>query len=92
MLIALIVTNFLLAFVGAFLNRCRTLFTGPDTSDAAAALNAVIGTLIMNAILWLFFTVNAGPLLILSVTWPSFILGGAIGIVWNRMVRRSSTN
>ena len=56
-----------------------------------AALGALIGTVLINVILWLFFSTNAGALDILSVTWPSLPLGAGLGILWNRWVLKGSS-
>jgi uncharacterized protein (DUF983 family) len=87
---ALIILNLTLAFVGAFLNRLRTLFAGPDSSDLNAAIGALIGTAMINMILWLGFTTNASLFLVLTVTWPSLPLGVVFGLLWHRWAKKGS--
>jgi hypothetical protein len=88
-MIPLIILNLVLAFVGAFINRIFSLFSGPVKSDVQAALGGAVGTLLINVVLWLGYTTGAGFLLVLSVTFPSFLLGAGLAVLWNRRVKKS---
>jgi uncharacterized protein (DUF983 family) len=88
-MIALIILNLVLAFIGASASRLPFLFTSAKANDTQALLSGVIGTLLINIVLWLGYTTNATFLMVLSVTFPSFILGTGLAMLWNRRVRKS---